>query len=94
MSVDFAALDRALNRRRRSQKRLNWLTALLTNLALLPVGAWYVMLAVGIAHHEWLPMLPTLGYWWALILVVLLRSAFATVSPRDLRLDDFLDGKA
>jgi hypothetical protein len=27
------------------------------------LGAWLFMLAVGVAHDEWAPSLPTIGYW-------------------------------
>lgn len=39
------------------------------------LGGWMFMLAVGVAHHEWLPGLPTIGYWWAVLLTWLIRSA-------------------
>lgn len=29
------------------------------------VAGWALMLGVGIAHHEWIPALPTIGYWAA-----------------------------
>jgi hypothetical protein len=40
---------------------------------------WLFMLAVGIAHAEWLPNLPTIGYWWALLLVWLARGVFSPI---------------
>jgi hypothetical protein len=39
------------------------------------LGGWMFMLAVGVAHHEWTPGLPTIGYWWAVLLTWLIRSA-------------------
>lgn len=42
------------------------------------LGGWMFMLAVGIAHHEWLPGLPAVGYWWAVLLTWLIRSAALT----------------
>lgn len=41
------------------------------------VGGWLFMLAVGVAHHEWIPSLPTIGYWWSVLLAWLLRGALA-----------------
>jgi hypothetical protein len=35
----------------------------------------FFMLAVGVAHHEWLPQLPTLGYWWATLIALLAGAA-------------------
>lgn len=40
-------------------------------------SGWLFMLAVGIVHHEWIPACPTIGFWWSLVLVVLLRWVFA-----------------
>lgn len=47
------------------------------------VSGWLLMLAVGVAHHEWTPDLPTIGYWWAVLLAWLLRSATLTASSMD-----------
>lgn len=33
------------------------------------VGAWLWMLLIGVIHHEWLPMMPTVGYTGALAIV-------------------------
>lgn len=35
---------------------------------------WFLMLAVGVIHHEWIRACPTIGYWWAALLSGLLRS--------------------
>lgn len=35
--------------------------------ATIPLVAWLFMLAVGVIHHEWLPMMPTIGYKSSLI---------------------------
>jgi hypothetical protein len=40
-------------------------------------GGWLFMLAVGIVHHEWIPACPTIGFWWSLLLVILLKWTFA-----------------
>ena len=41
----------------------------------IPVQAWTFMLVIGVTHGEWLPMLPTIGYWSALAI-----TAVATLS--------------
>ncbi len=41
------------------------------------VTAWLLMLAVGVAHAEWVTGLPTVGFWWALLLVLLVRPLFS-----------------
>jgi Na+-driven multidrug efflux pump len=47
------------------------------------LGGWMFMLAVGVAHHEWLPGLPTVGYWWAVLITWLIRSAALTAPSSD-----------
>lgn len=37
---------------------------------------WEFMLAVGVIHLHWLPVMPTIGYWWAVLVVWLLRAIF------------------
>lgn len=29
------------------------------------IGGWLFMLTAGVIHGEWLPMMPTIGYWSA-----------------------------
>jgi hypothetical protein len=31
---------------------------------------------VGVAHAEWIPALPTIGFWWMTLLVLLTRGIF------------------
>lgn len=45
------------------------------------IGGWELMLAVGLAHAEWVPALPTIGYWWAVLLILLLRGTFSATRP-------------
>jgi len=45
---------------------LKWLVAAPIVLALGALfGGWMFMLTVGVIHGEWLPMMPTIGYWSA-----------------------------
>lgn len=46
----------------------------------LMAGFWF-MLAVGVIHHEWIPALPTLGYWWSVLIAYLLRVALIRATP-------------
>jgi hypothetical protein len=70
-------IRRDRTRRTRRQKFGKFLKALLT--WLLPIvsnalfGGWFFMLGVGVVHAEWLPQVPTLGYWWAVLIGYLLR---------------------
>lgn len=43
------------------------------------LGGWSLMVAVGVAHGEWIRQLPTIGYWWAVLIVFLLQGSFATI---------------
>jgi hypothetical protein len=59
------------------------LVVLVGNLAISAVfsllAGWALMLAVGVIHHEWIPACPTIGYWWAALLALLLRVAFQPI---------------
>lgn len=39
------------------------------------IDGWMFMLAVGLVHHEWAHAVPTVGFWWAVLIAGLLRSA-------------------
>lgn len=62
-----------------------WAAAFM-NLLKVPIGAWTLMLAVGIAHNDWWPALPPIGYWTALAVYVLLPYG-ATAYARDMAAD-------
>lgn len=34
---------------------------------------WVFMLMIGVIHHEWLHGMPTIGYWWAVLITFMLR---------------------
>jgi hypothetical protein len=40
-------------------------------------SAWSLMIAVGVVHHEWIVQCPTIGFGWALLLTLFIRSIFA-----------------
>lgn len=41
------------------------------------LAGWLLMLAVGVAHADWWPAVPTISYWPAVTLAALLSAAFA-----------------
>jgi hypothetical protein len=45
------------------------------------LGGWALMLAAGIAHHDWVPTLPTIGYWPAVAIAALIRASSITNFP-------------
>jgi len=81
MSVDYAEAARLIRLGRRAEKRGKavggCLALLLTKIVNDLLTGWLVMLAVGIAHAEWIRALPTIGFWWSVLLVSLTRGLFA-----------------
>lgn len=68
-------------RRRSRRKTLGKLAVAIVQSALLSLAyGWYLMLAVGVVHHEWIRSCPTIGFWWAVLLCLLLRSALVPFS--------------
>ena len=45
------------------------------------LGGWMIMLAVQVAHDHWVPQLPTIGYWWAVLICWLLRGTLSPARP-------------
>ena len=70
MSARSEKLKRAL--RRLGKTAIEWaLTALLRG--------WLLMLAVGVAHHDWSPRIPPMGFWTAVLLTALYPIAASTI---------------
>lgn len=80
LAPELVKLIRAENKRQARRKAYGRFVQSLITTALVNFShALLFMLAVGIAHAEWIPALPTIGYWWALLLVVLLRGVFSPI---------------
>jgi ethanolamine transporter EutH len=71
----------------RSVRILRSVLLFIANSLLALLGGFALMLAVAVAHAHWITTLPTIGYWWSVLLVYLLRGSFTTISKRDLELD-------
>jgi hypothetical protein len=87
VSLDYNEAARLIRMGKRAEKRgkavEGCITALIVKVGTDLLGGLYLMLAVGIAHAEWIRSLPTLGYWWAVLLVMLVGPAFASAtSPK------------
>lgn len=65
------------DRQRKSRRKAfgKFLGSLVTAALLSLTHGFYLMLAVGIVHHEWISSCPTIGYWWAVALTALVRAA-------------------
>lgn len=70
----LAKLGRRAEQRGKAVKGCFW--ALINKIIMDLIGGWLTMLAIGVAHAEWIPTLPTLGYWWTVLLVTLTRGLF------------------
>lgn len=56
---------------------VSWLITLAIMVAVgAMIGGWLLMLTVGVIHGEWLPMMPTLGYWSAVKVSAMLSLLF------------------
>jgi hypothetical protein len=80
---DMVRKQRRKNQRRDATRKFTkaFLKALLLGLLNSALGGFWFMLAVGVIHHEWLPELPTLGYWWSVLIAYLLRVALIRATP-------------
>ena len=83
MTTQADIIDLVKDGRRYREKRGKWerfWVGVLVRLMLAPLDGLFLMLAVGIVHHEWWAAVPTIGYWWAIMLAVLLRPLFTPIS--------------
>lgn len=84
-AIDYAEIARLVRKGRRAEKRGKAWTRFATSIVYAWLvymwRGWMLTLAVGVTHHEWLPSMPTLGYWWAVVIVVLLVGVFSVVPP-------------
>lgn len=60
-------------RERRAKWEEFWLRFTLRLVLLAPLDGLSLMLLVGVVHHEWWPQVPTIGYWWAVLVGVFWR---------------------
>lgn len=67
------ALEGKKARSRRSKWERFW-ALVIFRLALAPFDGWLLMLGVGVVHAEWIPALPTIGYYWAVVVTLIVQS--------------------
>jgi ABC-type multidrug transport system permease subunit len=75
--------DRARQQRRRKFAEIvtDFIASVIADALHALVQGWMLMLAVSMVHAYWMPSVPTVGYWWSVLLVWLLRGTF-TAAPR------------
>jgi sterol desaturase/sphingolipid hydroxylase (fatty acid hydroxylase superfamily) len=82
ITTEYEKLLIAEDRRAKRRKyALRFVTSVIVNILCAFSNGWMLMLAVGIAHAEWIPQLPTIGYWWAVLIVYLLGGVFSKATP-------------
>lgn len=86
MSVDYVEMARLVRKGRKAERRgkaiENLIVAVLTSVIGAFLGGWFFMLGIGVLHAHWWSELPTIGYWWAVLTVALLRGVFSR-TPRE-----------
>jgi hypothetical protein len=71
-------------RRQRSGKFFGKLTeTLILGFLIALMRGWLFMLTVGVIHAHWLPQLPTIGYWWSVLIWALMPSNERVKSERE-----------
>ncbi len=73
----------AADRRNRRNKKVDALTRLGVEILAVFIRGLWLMLAIGIVHHEWIPACPTISYGWAVALTSLLSAALFPFTARD-----------
>ena len=83
--LNIARRDRARRSRWRAFGKFlgGLLKAIVTSALASLLGGWFLMLAVGVAHDHWISRLPTLGYWWAVLIYGLLPALGGSRSSKD-----------
>lgn len=87
MVTNVASRDEIVKAVKSARRRKFWagvgkfVTATITGALASFAGGWELMLGVGVIHAEWIRTLPTIGYWWAVLLVWLLRGTFSRIAP-------------
>lgn len=73
--LSIAKRDRARRTRRKAFDEFlgNLIAGQITLAVVALINGWMLMLAVAVTHEHWIPELPTIGYWWAVLITWLLR---------------------
>jgi len=74
--IELAAEGRKARERRGKWERFWYRLCLMVvvRAILVPLDGWVLMLGVGFIHAAWLPGLPTIGYWNAVLLMFIIMT--------------------
>ena len=76
MEVIEKVVRRDLRAAKRKKVVVGCFTALLSAAVHMLLGGWLLMLAIAMLSAHWWSALPTIGYWWAVLVTALLRGVF------------------
>jgi hypothetical protein len=81
--TNYDEITRLVRKGRRAELRgkalQGCITGQVTSILNALFGGWMLMLTAGIVHAEWITSLPTVGYWWAVAIVALMRGVFSRI---------------
>lgn len=87
MSIDYAEIARLAKKGRVAERRgkaiANIVAALISDTISAFLKGFLLMIAVGIIHAHWIPQLPTIGYWWAVLVMAVLPSFGGSTKKAD-----------
>jgi len=87
MSSFTTETSRLIRAGRRAESRKKFIGSLvaaaLIGCAMALTNGLMIMLAVSVAHKHWIHTLPTIGYWPACLLALLLRGTFTVTTRKD-----------
>ncbi len=86
-ALNYTDAVRLIKRGRRAERRAEvvkkLIVGLLTGFLLSLLKGWLLMLAVGVIHNHWIPQCPTIGYWWAVLVMLLMPSLGSSGKSND-----------
>ncbi|MFA9273068.1 MAG: hypothetical protein ACEQSX_20475 [Baekduiaceae bacterium] len=71
-----------VRRERFNRAMLSLAQAAVTGVFTALLRGWLLMLAVGVAHHDWTARIPPMGYWTAVLLTALYPIGASTMTTK------------
>jgi hypothetical protein len=63
-------------RDRRSKWERFWAAFIVRWFIAVPLNGWILMMTIAAIHHGWWSAVPTIGYWWAVVICLGLTALF------------------